>query len=63
LYQAAVARHPEAAEIWKKIQDLDKSALAKSVDEREKLENTLAQMGVITVDSADVEKVIRDWRE
>lgn len=63
LYQAAVAKHPEAADIWKQIQALDKSNLATAVSERERLEAQLEQLGVVTVDSADVEKVIRDWRE
>jgi len=63
LYQAAVAKHPKAAEIWKKIQTLDKSNLATAASERENLEAQLEKLGVVTVDSADVEKVIRDWRE
>jgi len=63
LYQAAVAKHPEAAEIWKKIQELDASRAERAAEEREKLEAQLEKLGVVTVDSADVEKVIRDWRE
>ncbi|MFA7654230.1 MAG: AAA family ATPase [Candidatus Magasanikbacteria bacterium] len=60
LYQVAVQKYPEAAEIWKKIQELDLNGAA---EEREKLETQLEKLGVVTVDSADVEKVIRDWRE
>ncbi len=60
LYQVAAEKHPEAADIWKKIQELDASG---ANEEREKLEADLEKLGVVTVDSADVEKVIRDWKE
>jgi len=65
LYQTAEKLHPEAAELWKKIQNLDKQicknhspALAK---EREKLEKDFEKLGLVTVDSADIEKIIKDW--
>lgn len=65
LYQAAVAKHPQAAELWKKIQAIDKKTMTNSSQnlnaEREQLEAKLEALGVETVDSNDVEKVIRDW--
>jgi len=60
LFTAAAQKYPEAAEIWKKIQELDVNG---ANEEREKMEAQLEKMGVVTVDSVDVEKVIRDWRE
>jgi len=61
LYQAAVAKHPEAAELWRKIQELDNAANAQENAEREALEAQLEKIGVVTVDSEDIAKVIQDW--
>jgi ATP-dependent Clp protease ATP-binding subunit ClpC len=68
LYQAAVATHPDLAEIWKQIQEIDKkiatilpgdaSAL---LAERENFEQKLADIGVLVVDATDVESVVKQW--
>jgi ATP-dependent Clp protease ATP-binding subunit ClpC len=69
LYAVAVEKHPKVAELWKKIQKFDleiekcqiavkKKELRKEV---EKLENELAEQGVVTIDSGDIEKVIKEW--
>ena len=60
LYQSAVLAHPEVAALWKKIQEADKQQLAA---EREALEKELEDKGVVTVDSADVAKVVREWAQ
>src|SRR3989339_572226 len=52
LFTAAAQKYPEAAEIWKKIQELDVNG---ANEEREKMEAQLEKMGVVTVDSVDVE--------
>lgn len=66
LYQAAVEKNPEVAEIWKKIQELDAASVQndnpKSIEKRESLERQLEKSGVVTVDSDDVEKVIKGWK-
>ncbi len=69
LYQTAVVAHPEVAALWKKIQETDKQIASltdepqkqKLTAERESLEKELEDKGIVTVDSADVEKVIREW--
>ena len=69
LYQAAVLKYPEIAEIWGKIQKLDeqiykeynKEGVSGFVAEREKLEEDLSQKGMSVVDSEDVQKVIEAW--
>lgn len=67
LYQAAVIKYPDIAEIWNKIQTLDKKIYldknenADLISERESLEAKLEQRGVVVVDSEDVEKVIEAW--
>jgi len=69
LYQAAVAKHPSAAKLWKEIQELDskirKTPKNKStsalVKKREELEDELDNTGVVTVDSDDIEKVVKGW--
>ncbi|OGH66363.1 MAG: hypothetical protein A3B90_02370 [Candidatus Magasanikbacteria bacterium RIFCSPHIGHO2_02_FULL_41_13] len=68
LYQAAVAAHPDLAEIWKQIQEIDKriagilpgdaSAL---LTERENFEQKLTDIGVLVVDASDVEAVVKQW--
>lgn len=66
LYQAAVAAHPEAARIWEQIQVIDKQTLSCNgqndlIKQRESLEKELSELGVMVVDSDDIEKVIRGW--
>jgi len=69
LYQAAVAAHPEVAELWKQIQDLDKQISQNDSDsikddltkKREQLEEELAGKGAIAVDSGDVNKIVKEW--
>ena len=65
LYQAAIAKHPEVAGLWDEIQKLDKEILKTNdtalVSRREELEKQIDEKGIVTVDSADVEKVINDW--
>jgi len=65
LYQAAVQNNPKVVELWKRIQELDSKNSIKKVleitQERELFENQLEKMGVVTVDSGDIEKIIRGW--
>ncbi|MFH1291702.1 MAG: AAA family ATPase [bacterium] len=65
LYQAAVAKDPKIAEIWKRIQVLDaeisKTSNKIKIKERDSLENEIALKGLVVVDEDDVEKVVRDW--
>ena len=67
LFQAAVAKHPRAAELWKKIQKVDEEILKKEtkplIKEREALEKEIESLGVETVDSDDIEAVIRSWKK
>lgn len=65
LFETAKISHPEAERIWKEIQELDKKIATKHSAEltkkRENLEDQLDKIGVITVDSENVEKVVNDW--
>ena len=65
LYQAAVQKFPEIADIWKQIQNVDKELVQKRsetlVKRREELEKKLEAKGLVTVDSDDVKKVIAEW--
>lgn len=74
LYQAAVLKYPEIAEIWRKIQEIDKRIyklsfcgdkkqldLRKNTILREQLEDQLRQRGLLIVDLDDVEKTIVEW--
>lgn len=67
LYQTAIQKNPGVADLWKKIQLLDNQIAARPtqgktlVIQREELEKQLAEIGVVTVDSSDVAKVINDW--
>lgn len=69
LYQAAASKYPEVVETWKQIQAVDEQTLATQDSarhqelalEREKLEQQMESRGVVTVDTADVEKVIKEW--
>ncbi len=67
LYQAAIEKHPEVADLWKRIQDLDEQIRKNNSNEliktRELLEKELEGKGVVTVDSADIEKVINFWKK
>ena len=66
LYQAAVTKYPEVKEIWDKIQSIDSKIITSPSEEftktRELLEDQLAQKGLLTVDSDDIEKVIKEWK-
>lgn len=68
LYQAAVTKYPDVANLWKNIQALDKKisagngATKKSLTkQREAAEEDLRSRGMLTVDSSDIESVIQDW--
>ncbi|PIT87620.1 MAG: hypothetical protein COU31_02020 [Candidatus Magasanikbacteria bacterium CG10_big_fil_rev_8_21_14_0_10_40_10] len=71
LYAVAVLKHPQVAELWKKIQALDsriencKSASQKKTlqKKQEDLEKQLAQQGVMTIDVDDIETVIKEWAD
>ncbi len=71
LYQTAVTAHPEVAALWKKIQAADRAIAAANdelqkqhfTEERESAEKELEQKGIVTVDSGDVEKVVREWAQ
>jgi len=67
LYQAAVAKHPEAASLWVQIQEIDKKTrLENNVElkkQREDLEKKIESLGVVAVDSDDVKKVIIGWKK
>ncbi len=67
LYQAAVLKYPEVAELWRNIQEIDERLTTCSpqdkpalIEQREKKEGALHSKGIITVDSTDVEVVIKD---
>lgn len=69
LYQAAVKKHPEVADLWKQIQNLDNKIRQNEngnnksewIKKREALEDTLDGKGVVMVDSDDIEKVVTGW--
>lgn len=65
LYQAAVAKHPAALNLWKQIQEVDKKIAQKKsaelIKEREALEKKIESLGVETVDASDIEAVIESW--
>lgn len=68
LYEAAKNAHPELAEIWKKIQTIDKQIMGRipdNIDElaaqREQLEEQLERVGVLIVDASDVRAIIEQW--
>jgi len=68
LYQAAVEAHPNLAQIWKQIQEVDKQIAAilpadasSHLQERERLEQEMMQLGVLVVDASDVEAVVKQW--
>lgn len=69
LFEAAAAKNPEAVKLWQAVQDLDKKIAALKtgkaknvlIKKREIEEQSLALIGVVTVDSTDVEKVVTDW--
>lgn len=70
LHQAAGIANPDAMAIWKKIQDLDEKILGddgskktQMITEREKLEEDLATKGSVTVDSSDIEKIVKEWNK
>lgn len=67
LYQAAVAKHPEAASLWKQIQEVDKKIVKKKssqfIKQREELEKKIESLGIETVDVGDIEVVIKSWRK
>jgi len=67
LYQAAVAKHPEAAGLWKQIQEIDKKIASKKSSQlakrREFLEKKIESLGIETVDAGDVETVIKSWKK
>lgn len=66
LYQAAVAAHPEVSDLWTKLQTID-AKIAQTpgqnalILKREKIEEKLQANGVMTVDTSDIDKVIREW--
>ncbi len=51
---------PEATKVWAEIQRLDKG---KKVNQKkiEKLEEELAHLGIVTVDSDDIKRVVSNW--
>lgn len=68
LYAVALQSHPEAAVLWRTIQDTDAHVTTASpeerdmyVKEREIAETALNQLGVVIVDSSDVEKIVSEW--
>lgn len=68
LFQVALKAHPEAAALWGKIQDLDRKIITPEVKnkshlvaQREAAEDLLKKIGVVPVDSSDIEKIIREW--
>ncbi len=71
LYQAAVTKYPEIADLWRRIQMLDRKSVtdvdekekAQAVKDREAAEAELQKRGVAIVDSGDVEKVVDEWTE
>lgn len=68
LQAAAARKDPSRAELWVKVQALDKKIFelprtkrAGVVAEREQLETGLAKLGTTVVDVDDVIKIIEDW--
>jgi ATP-dependent Clp protease ATP-binding subunit ClpC len=67
LFQAAMDKHPEVANLWKQIQDADEKIRLKQGDktsltkEREDLEAQIVQQGIVVVDSDDIENVVNNW--
>ncbi|MEK7511477.1 MAG: AAA family ATPase [Patescibacteria group bacterium] len=65
LYQAAVAKHPQAASLWKQIQEVDKKLIKNKssllIKQRETLEKKIESLGIETVDAGDIETVIKSW--
>lgn len=69
LYQAARDKYPEIVEFWKQVQNIDKQIITiqdvgkrqNLINKREELEQQLEKRGVVTVDTADVEKVVKEW--
>lgn len=64
LYKAAVEKYPKVTNIWKQLQKLDSESTKKEdkkiIAKREKLEDELKSKGILTVDSDDIEKVIKN---
>ncbi|MFH1111937.1 MAG: AAA family ATPase [Patescibacteria group bacterium] len=68
LHGAARDKNKSLAELWTKIQQIDKSILqtetaarAKLIAEREKYEQEVEGMGMTVVDVDDVKKIISEW--
>jgi len=65
LYEVAIKKHPETGGIWKEIQKIDKELIKKNSLElrkkREELETKLEKIGMVTVDSNDIEEVVNGW--
>jgi len=68
LFATALVKHPEAGALWGTIQQLDvKISNSYSGEKenyirlREEAEAKLADLGVVVVDSGDVDEVIREW--
>lgn len=65
LYESVKQKYPEVAELWNKIQKLEKIILnhrsPQAIQEREDLEKHLEKIGVVTVDESDIEKIIKEW--
>ena len=68
LYQAAVQAHPELAEIWVQIQNIDKQIMKRLpadasdlIAQRETCEAQLEKIGVLVVDASDVKAIVEQW--
>lgn len=69
LHSAAGEKHPEAAQLWQDIQKID-TAIQQEKDKkkrepliakREAVEAELQKLGMMVVDSSDIEEVVNEW--
>jgi len=69
LYHVATEVNPEVSQLWKSIQSSDTKFTGVAsptekkefIKQREAAEAELEKKGIITVDAADVEKIIKEW--
>ncbi len=70
LFQAALKKHPAATRAWGAIQTLDRKIITARgtgknvlVKQREEAEDRLRRVGVVVVDSSDIEDIIKEWAD